>query len=322
MNVSRIMSIFPPSIGQSIHLDLEFCESIWMFNYVKAPLIPKPDNTKMEEEHFEEMNVEELTNELKELYSEFKKINLLSIYPTFIAEVNMGFIARICNLTFDVVDLVKSHKCEIAEIVFRTTLESFIVGSWLSTRKDVELHKRFRDFSTGRNKFFGQKIIEKAVDAKVKEGAEKMIADEIKEAGVRDVNVATERGDIFDLRIDQMAEEVWGKDNQYYFLYKRTSDVVHGQWRVIAKYHLAKSFNPMHNGLYWYNDNENHFAGLIPAFCCLPLASNFLIRILEDFEDNDVKELKDKLMDIENRIWDQYMIYYKKYIEPNDEPTK
>ena len=89
------------------------------------------------------------------------------------------------------------------------------------------------------------------------------IADEIKEAGVRDINVATERGDIFDLRIDQMAEEVWGKDNQYYFLYKRTSDVVHGQWRVIAKYHLAKSFNPMHNGLYWYNDNENHYCGRV-----------------------------------------------------------
>ncbi len=322
MNVSRVMSLFPPSIGQSEYLDLELCESIWLYNYIRSPLMPKPDDTKMEEDHFEEMNVEKLSDELKQLYSEFKEINLLSIYPKFIAEVNMGFIARICNLTFDVVDLVKSHKGEIADIVFRTTLESFIVGSWLYKRKDVELHKRFRDFTTGRDKFFGQKIAEQAVDDKMKKEAEKMVAKVIKEAGVREISVATERGDIFDLRIDQMAEEVWGKDNQYYFLYKRTSGVVHGQWQVIAKYHLAKSFNPMHNGLYSYNDNKNHFAGLVPAFCCLPLASNFLLRALEDFEDVDVKELKEKLLDIESRIWEQYMIYYNKYILPNEETAE
>tara|TARA_R110000744_G_scaffold7034_3_gene24166 strand:- start:1376 stop:2884 length:1509 start_codon:yes stop_codon:yes gene_type:complete len=322
MNVSRVMAMFPPSVGQSIYFDLELCESIWLFNYVRSPLLPKPDDTKMEEEHFKEMKVEELSEELKQLYTEFKEINLLSIYPKFIAEVNMGFIARICNLTFDVVDLVKSHKGEIAEIVFRTTLETFIVGSWLYNRKDAELHKRFRDFTTGRDKFFGQKIAEQAVDEKMKKEAEKMVADGIKEAGVREISVATERGDIFDLRIDQMAEEIWGKDNQYYFLYKRTSGVVHGQWRVIAKYHLAKSFNPMHNGLYWYNDNKNHFAGLIPAFCCLPLASNFLIRALEDFEEEEFKELKEKLKDIEGRIWEQYMKYYKKYIEPNEETAE
>ncbi|MBU2976485.1 DUF5677 domain-containing protein [Zobellia sp. B3R18] len=322
MNVSRVMSLFPPSIGQSEYLDLELCESIWLYNYVRSPLMPKPDDSKMEEDHYKEMNIEKLTDELKQLYSEFKELNLLSIYPKFIAEVNMGFIARICNLTFDVVDLVKTHKGEIAEIVFRTTLESFIVGSWLYKRKDLELHKRFRDFTTGRDKFFGQKIAEQAVDDKMKKEAEKMVADAIKEAGVREISVATERGDIFDLRIDQMAEEVWGKDNQYYFLYKRTSGVVHGQWQVIAKYHLAKSFNPMHNGLYWYNDNKNHFAGLIPAFCCLPLASNFLIRALEDFEEDDVKELKEKLLDIESRIWEQYMVYYKKYILPNEEKAE
>lgn len=322
INVSRVMALFPLSIGQSEYLDLELCESIWLFNYVRSPLLPKPDDSKMEEEHYKEMNIENLTDELKQLFLEFKELNLLSIYPTFIAEVNMGFIARICNLTFDVVDLVKTHKGEIAEIVFRTTLESFIVGSWLYERKDVKLHKRFRDFTIGRDKFFGQKIAEQAVDDKMKKEAEKMVADAIKDAGVREISVATERGDIFDLRIDQMAEEVWGKDNQYYFLYKRTSGVVHGQWQVIAKYHLAKSFNPMHNGLYWYNENKNHFAGLIPAFCCLPLASNFLIRALEDFEEDDVKELKEKLMDVENRIWDQYMVYYKKYILPNEETSK
>ncbi len=316
MNVSQIMAMFPPSIGQSENFDLEFCEYIWSYNYVKSPLVPKPDDSKTEEEHFAEMQIGELTEEFKKLYSEFKKINMLSVFHTFIAEVNMGFVARISNLTLDVVDLVKQHKGEIAELVFRTTLETFIVANWLVKRQDITLHKRFRDFSTGRDRFFGQKILEQADDEAIKEGAKKMISDAIKEAGVRDIEVATERGDIFELRIDQMAEEVWGKDNQYYFLYKRSSGVTHGQWRVIAKYHLAKSHNPMHNGLYWYNENPNKFAGLIPAFCCLPMAVNFLITMLNSFETDEYDELINKLSDLEDRIWKQYMIYNDKYVFP------
>lgn len=315
-NVSSIMALFPPSIGLSENLDLEICQEMWMYNYMVSPLLPIPDESKMEDEHYLEMAIGQFKEEFEMLYNGFKELNLLAIYPTLIAEVNMGFVARICNLSLDTIDFVKNHKGEIAEIVFRTILETFIVASWLLNRKNIELHKRFREYSTGRERFFGQQLAEKAPTEDFKKEADKMVSDAIKNAGVREIDVATERGDIFNLRIDQMADEVWGIDNQYYFIYKRSSEVIHGHWRVIAKYHLAKSFNPMHNGLYWYNENPNRFAGLIPAFICLQTGTEFLITILNDFNSEQSKELQEKLIEYRERLLKQYMVYFNKYIMP------
>lgn len=314
MNVSRIMALFPPSIGLSENLDIEKCHQIWMHNYIYSPLITEPDCSEMEEEHYAEMNIEGFKKEFENLYLRFKELNLLAIYPPFIAEVNMGFVARICNLSLDAVDFVKTHKGEIAEMVFRTTLETFIVGSWLLKRKDIELHKRFREYSTGRERFFGEQLAKKAPTDEFRSGANKIVNDAIKHAGVREIEVAVERGDIFNLRVDQMADEVWGIDNQYYFLYKRSSEVIHGHWRVISQYHLAESFNPMHNGLYWYNENSNRFAGLTSAFICLQLSSEFLITILNDIQSDQIEELQKKLIDYRERIMKQYIVYFNKYI--------
>lgn len=322
MNVSRIMALFPISIGQSENFDLEKCQEIWMYNYIGSPFLPKSDDSKMEEDHYKEMAIDQFKEEFEKLYNEFKELNLLAIYPTFIAEVNMGFVARICNLSLDAVDFVKSHKGEIAEMIFRTTLETFIVASWLLKRKDIELHKRFREYSTGRERFFGQQLAEKAPTEEFKKEVDKMVNDAIKQAGVREIDVAIERGDIFNLRIDQMADEVWGAENLYYFFYKRSSEVIHGHWRVIAKYHLAKSFNPMHNGLYWYNENPKRFAGLIPAFICLQTATEFLITILSDIQLEPTKELQEKLIDYHDRLMKQYMMYFNKYIMPTGNVDK
>jgi len=315
-NLTRIMALFPPSIGLSENLDLDFCHDIWMHNYLFTPIMPKPDSTNEEEAHFKEMMLDDFLNEFKLLYYEFRELNLLSVYPKFIAEINMGFTSRICDLTIDVVELIKIHKGEIAELATRTTFESFIVGSWLMKRKDVNLHKRFRDFSTGRERFFGEKLLEFAPDGTIKNEAKKIIDDAIREAGVRHIDVASERGDIFDLRIDQMADEVWGNENKYYFLYKRSSEVTHGHWSSIAKYHLAKSFNPMHNGLYWYNENENRFIGLVPAFMCLDIAVEFMRTILIDIQSEDIIELDTKLEEFKEKLMDSYMTYFSNYMFP------
>lgn len=233
----------------------------------------------------------------------------------------MGFIARIGNLTIDTVDLVKIHKGEIAEMVFRVTLETFIVGSWLLTKQDIELHKRFRDFSTGRQRFFGEQVLQKATSDRMKNEAKSIIDDAIEDSGRRHIDVATEKGDVFDINIMQMSNEVWGEENIYYFLYKRSSEVTHGRWEIIAKYHLAKSYNPTHNGLYFYNENPNRFAGLIPAFGSLILATDFLIRIINDINDERYNELTEKLNNYYYRLYEQYMVYYNDYVL-NDNKNK
>lgn len=305
-NHTRIMALFPPAIGLSENFDLNFCEDIWMYNYLCSPISPKPDGTKEEEAQYKEMKLDDFLDEFKILYSEFRDIFLFNVYPTFIAEINMGFVSRICNLSINTVEFIKTHKGEIAELVTRTIFESFIVGSWLLKKRDINLHKRFRDYSTGRERFFGEQLLDIAPDQRIKEEAQRVIDDAIKDAGVRHIDVASERGDIFDKRIDQMADEVWGDDNKYYFLYKRSSEVTHGHWSTMAKYHLARSYNPMHNGLYWYNDNNNRFIGLVPAFMCLDVSIEFMLTILEDIESEKLNDLRNKLIDFKRRLIESY----------------
>ena len=317
-HVSDVMAMFPPSVGLSENFDLNFCQDIWMYNHYYMPPILKRDPAPEDDKHYKEMKFDELTEAFKKLYSEFKGLNLSAVYPTFIAEVNMGFAARISNLTLEAIGFVKDHKGEIAELLFRTILENCIVGSWLLKKRDVELHKRFREYATGRERFFGEKLIEQASTAKMKKGAKKMVDDAIQEAGVNKIDVATERGEVFDLSIAQMAEEVWGKDNMQYFLYKRTSEVIHGQWRVMAKYHLSKSANPMHNGAYWYNENSNKSAGLIPAFTCLGMASKFLETISAEIDHPEAKRLKKEFAKLHAKTNRRWMKYFTKYIQPEE----
>lgn len=321
-NVSRIMAIFPASVGTSENLDLDFCHDIWMHNYFFSPHISPPDNSKEDKKHLFEMKIEEYTNEFRGLYASFKEMQLIAIYNVQVAEVNMGFSARVSNLALDAVELVSQGKGEIAELVFRTVLENFIVGSWMLKRQDPELYQRYREYTVGRERFIGERIEELSDDEEIKKGTKKMVKDAIKSSGMNAINVAIERGDIFDLRIDQMADEVWGKDNMFYFLYKRTSEVVHGQWRVITKYHLEKSLNPLHNGLYHYNENPNKSAGLIPAFVCLGVAAKFLIRMLKDINSQKEtniahpEELEKKLIDFDRRLSEQWFVYYNTYVNP------
>lgn len=315
-HVSNVMAMFPASVGSSDNIDLNFCHNVWMYNHYYMPPILRADPGQEDDKHYKEMKLDDLAKEFQKLFGDFKAINLSAVYAPFIAEVKMGFAARISNLTIEAIGYVKAHKGEVAELLFRTILENCIVGSWLLKRHDPELYRRFREYATGRERFFGEKLMEQASSTKIKKGARKMVDDAIQEAGVNKIDVATERGDIFELRIDQMAEEVWGKDNMQYFLYKRTSEVIHGQWRVMAKYHLSKSANPMHNGSYWYNENANKSAGLIPAFTCLGMAVKFLETISAEIDHKQAKTIKSQLGRLYNKSNKRWMKYFNKYIQP------
>src|SRR6185312_15631144 len=207
-NVSMIMASFPVSIGLSENIDKIMCHYIWLFNYIEMPHIPAEDDSVEEARKFNEANLDKSVNEFKGLFNEFKTLNMLVLYPKPIAEINMGFASRVCNLAVDIVDLVKSHKGEIAELTFRSFLESFIIGSWLLKRNDPILYQRYREYTTGREKFMGEKIIKKISDETWKSRVKEHIEDAIKESGKREINIASERGDIFDSRIDQMADEI------------------------------------------------------------------------------------------------------------------
>tara|TARA_R110002049_G_scaffold2511_6_gene18403 strand:+ start:5031 stop:6509 length:1479 start_codon:yes stop_codon:yes gene_type:complete len=319
-NVKSIMAHFPPSVGLSENIDLAKCEEIWMHNYMKGPIVYPPDNIEFEESIYSEIGMESIMDEFKKLYTSFKDINLLAIYSASVAETFMGFIGRICDLSIDIEYLVKNHKCEIAELTIRTVLESFIVFSWLNKRSDPKLIERFKDFSVGKEKLFSEKLVKK-VDDKTpidKETAEKIASDAIEKSGLNPIEVATERGDAFDLNIAQMADEVWGSENIYYMQYKRLSDSTHGSWRIIEKYHLTKSLNPIQNGLLWYSDNDKKATGLTPVFFGVMVSLKSMILISQNIDHESIKKLTEDLESFESRVSKIYLNYYKSKIQKEE----
>lgn len=317
-NVSRVYSTFPITIAQSPNLNLDFTDEIWQFNYTETPFITPRDKSQMSEEHFAEMEIDRFADEVRDLLSDFKRIELVQIFPKVIAEVIAGFVARLANLSLDVVELIKLHKGEIAELVCRSLLETFIVACWLDFKQDAALIQRFRNYSLGKDRFFADKFSELAKGTKMENQAREMKAKVFKKMGPSHITTPSERGDAFDLRIDQMAEEVWGKDNPYYFIYKRLSGVIHGHWDVISKYHLHESRNPMQAGLYHYNNYPKKYSDLVPAFICLGYATRYIVvtltTILSSVDDTEIKEMRVKAADLDKKLYDQYMRYYGKYI--------
>lgn len=140
------------------NINIEFCTAIWYFNYGTFSPVFTPDSLEEDTKIRKDMMIPELKNELDELVQGVKGIELLTYYPRPIAEVYMGFLARICNLSIKVIDFVMSKEDEIARLTLRSTLETYILFSWLHKRKNPEDIIRFREFSAGREKFTAQSL--------------------------------------------------------------------------------------------------------------------------------------------------------------------
>jgi hypothetical protein len=209
------------------------------------------------------------------------------IYPRSVAEVIIGFISRITGLCLDTIELVEIHKGEFAEAALRLIYESRVKFLWLIFKQDQILIQRFREYKVGRDKFMVENI-KRAVD-KDKKGSEKIIESINEEyektlysEGKEDYDVAEERGDVFEKKLLDLALELDPNEVVWYEgVYQRTSDIIHGNWRIIEKYHLERSLNPIQNGLLNFSKNRNKFAGVLPAFLALMLATDSLIRYFE-----------------------------------------
>jgi hypothetical protein len=112
---------------------------MWELNYQRAPKLINEDGKKKHERSFKTSKLEKLTENYRELLNECKKFNLWVVFPVPIAEINMGFLARISHLAFDTIDMVSLHKGEIAELIFRCQLETFIISNCLLKRRNPDL---------------------------------------------------------------------------------------------------------------------------------------------------------------------------------------
>ena len=309
-SVSSIMAIFPITVRESNQVSVDFCEDLWCFNYFRIPFARAKNVTKKEEEKFREHRIAFYRQRLITGFDDFKQIPLLAIFPRGIAEVIKGCFGRIANLSIDIIGLVETHKGEIADIVLRSVLETQFQLLWLLIEDKPESYQRFREFSTGKEKFMGYKLGKMAGDIEAVNKTGKEIAkDAVKESGMRDELVAEERGDAFEINISQMADRIWGKENPQYFIYKRLSETIHGHWRIIEKYHLEKSINPMQQGLLDYKSFKQSFNGLTPAFVAIMTTLDTMIAVLDLIEHPPANDLKESLKSLWIIVNEEHLKY-------------
>jgi len=290
------------SVSKNI-VNHEFTELIWFFNYILIPVM-QIDDTENEEKRFTQFEINDLKAEYLKYSEEFKEIPLFTVLDRPFAEIIMGFVNRSIYLTAQVIELVELHKGEIAEAVLRMLYESRLKFLWLLNKKDIILFKRFREYSSGREKLFHEKLISQSDSKDISKYKEEM-DQKLRQEGFSDFEIATERGDEFEIGVDKMASELGESERLLYdSVYKRTSDIIHGNWRVIEKYHLTRSENPLHDSLLFYNQTTNKFSGLYPTYTALMFGSEIIYKFMETIDDifEDENELYLKIRDYNEKI--------------------
>ncbi|MBE9467494.1 MAG: hypothetical protein IMY72_04115 [Bacteroidetes bacterium] len=279
INKSIITSAWVIMADSKEIINHELSQLIWLFNYHYLP-VEQLDDTLNQEKDFKKFNIGELRAEFQVISTELKSINLLLVWDRYVAEIIMGFINRTIYLTLETVELVELHKGEIAEAVLRLLYECRLKFLWLVEKNDNELLQRFREYSSGREKLFLDKYSEKADPKNIKK-LKSFVDKTLEDEGLENHEVAIERGDVFEKGIDKLASDL-GDNERYLYdvIYKRTSDIIHGNWRILTKYHLVRSGNPMHNKLLDYNEIDNKFCGMLPALTSLMLGSQAILKIL------------------------------------------
>lgn len=286
---SSITAMWLPILADYNLVDTNFSDFIWHYNIRHLPFIVKPDSMKKEAQNFKKNRMNDLKTKFNLHFERFKEISLLTYFDRYVGEVFMGFIARLQYLTVKTIEQEERHEGEIAESTLRIIYEARVKFLWLNMSQSSEAMQQYREYKVGREKLFLDRFNE---EQKKHEGFDdyfnelkKTFQQHMKTEGVDDYKIAVEKGDSFEKDIKQMADDLGGNEPLYYFtVYKRTSDVIHGNWRIIERYHLERSLNPAHNDLLRYSSTPNTYAGLLPSYLALIFSTDLLIKFIELYE--------------------------------------
>ncbi|RZK00019.1 MAG: hypothetical protein EOO46_21345, partial [Flavobacterium sp.] len=153
----RVSSITAMWLGAvQIHnvADNAFSEFIWHYNYYKLPFFTKPSDLKGETKNFKRNKLNVFKQRLSSHFESFKRIDLLSLFDVYVAEVIMGFVSRQQYLFEKVIEQEERHEGEIAESTLRLLYENRLKLLWLITKQDVEAITQFREYKVGRENLF------------------------------------------------------------------------------------------------------------------------------------------------------------------------
>ncbi|MFN7118168.1 MAG: DUF5677 domain-containing protein [Saprospiraceae bacterium] len=300
-------------------VDTSFGEFIWQYNYYKLPFLTKPSDLKREIKNFKKSKLNEFKHKLSVHFEEFKKIDLLSFFDVYVAEVIMGFVSRQQYLFEKVIEQEERHEGEIAESTLRLLYENRLKLLWLITKQDIETIKQYKEYRVGRENLFVEHYKSQIENFKGLEEYYNILKNQLHnmmmQEGIEEHSLGIEKGDAFERNIKDMADDIGGNEPMFYFtIYKRTSDIIHGNWRAIEKYHLERSINPAHDGLLRYTSEKNKFAGLLPSYYALMLSTDLLINFFQ-IHPQILKENK-KLNNSLARIYKVLSINYVKEFMP------
>ncbi len=319
--VYQVTAMWLAVIDFSVFVNQNFSAFIWNYNYYNLPFLTRPSEIRKETMNFKKNKINALKEKLTGYFEDFKKIDLLRYLTLGVAEIFMGFVGRQQYLFEKVIEQEERHEGEIAESTLRLLYENRLKCIWLITKKEVEALKQFREYRVGREALFFEHFKEQAAGKEQFESLYQKLSEQLnsvmKEEGIEENQIAIEKGDAFEKNIKEMADDIGGHEPLLYFtVYKRSSDIIHGNWRILERYHLEKSINPAHNGLLRYSTTSEKFAGQLPSFLALIFSTGFLIKFLELHEDilKDNKKLYKALTKFEIDLNKKYL---KEFFQKN-----
>jgi len=185
-----------------------------------------------------------------------------------VASVTLGLGGRVWRMMHHIIDLSKAGNGEMAEIALRCQCDSHFTLLWLLKQNDPRLFQRFVEYSSGKDKALLEYVraMEDKKDPKLKtykSSMEQELAADIWSEGIWEQLVAEERGAWTNASAHDMAEDT-GREHTYKIVFSRASDIVHGSWRALKRYHLQKCLNPLHKFHSIPYDGPTHDAGLTP----------------------------------------------------------
>ncbi len=286
-NQGRISSLWPIAESQHGIINKEFSEQLWSYNIDYFNFIIDEDSTVAENAKINDSRIVLLQKITARYFDQFKAIPLLDYFNRYIAEVIMGFVGRINYLSTKIVEQEQRHEGEIAEMTLRVLYETQVKFLWLFKKQDTEALQNYRNYMVGREKhmldvfkgrFHDNKPHTERVFNELQSDLEKIA----KQEGVDEFAINTERGDAFEKNLNKLAEDLDDQQVKMYdLIYKRTSDIIHSNWRCLYRYHLERSLNPTHSNLLRYSSSSNTFAGLLPSFIGLIISVRALLSFFE-----------------------------------------
>lgn len=223
----------------------------------------------------------------------------------FVSDVVMGLACRTWRFMHHILETSGAGNGEMAEIAARCQWDSVVTLEWLLDRDDPELFLQYRMYSAGKTKATLERLREepeKFGGEKLRAKIESALIREVQEgAGIWEQLVNEERGGWTKETTFEMAKEM-SKLSEYEIYFRRLSDIVHGTWRALERYHVKKCYNPLHGEHYVAWTGATHDAGETVVHFGVRMAVRALKALFEHMGSEAHPTWKARLQKIESQV--------------------